>query len=288
MKKILSFSAVLLMIVGFSINTASVHADGPNDGNNSCTIVTADNSNNGGNGGGGNAGNEASGISTAEIGITKTVDNADPAPGATINYTLTAIASGPATSIGVVASDILPAGVTFVSATSSEGAYNKTTGVWTIGTMNDGAKATLVIKATVNSSDAIGQTITNTGTISESSSVVDENSVNNTSAVTITVGGTPSNGNTNITTSTNTSAGAVLGASTFQFENNLHRGSQGSDVTELQTLLTQEGLYNGPLTDYFGSLTQAAVVAYQTKNGISPTGFVGPLTRAQLNADLNG
>ncbi|MFA5722297.1 MAG: peptidoglycan-binding domain-containing protein, partial [Candidatus Paceibacterota bacterium] len=40
----------------------------------------------------------------------------------------------------------------------------------------------------------------------------------------------------------------------------------------------------GSETTYFGSLTLAAVKAFQAKHGIITTGYVGPLTRAQLNA----
>jgi peptidoglycan hydrolase-like protein with peptidoglycan-binding domain len=55
-------------------------------------------------------------------------------------------------------------------------------------------------------------------------------------------------------------------------------GSTGADVTALQTKLGVSA------TGYFGALTKAAVVAYQTANGIVPaTGYVGPLTLAKLN-----
>jgi hypothetical protein len=81
-----------------------------------------------------------------------------------------------------------------------------------------------------------------------------------------------------------TSGGQVLGASAFNFTSNLSLGSSGNDVTNLQNLLTQEGFYTGPVTGYFGPLTQAAVKAYQLKHGLPNTGFVGPLTRAQLNS----
>lgn len=77
--------------------------------------------------------------------------------------------------------------------------------------------------------------------------------------------------------------GQVLGAATFNFAADLKIGSQGGDVTELQNRLTQEGVYSGPITGYFGQLTLKAVKAYQTKYGISQIGTVGPLTRAQLN-----
>ncbi len=81
--------------------------------------------------------------------------------------------------------------------------------------------------------------------------------------------------------------GQVLGASAFNFNVNLHFGICSSDVIQLQDRLTQEGLYSGPITGCFGRLTLAAVKAYQKKYGISATGFVGPLTRAQLNK-ING
>jgi N-acetylmuramoyl-L-alanine amidase len=52
---------------------------------------------------------------------------------------------------------------------------------------------------------------------------------------------------------------------------------------ELQKRLATEGLYTGPVTGYFGPLTETAVKAYQTKNGLDPAGIVGPKTRAVLN-----
>jgi hypothetical protein len=78
-------------------------------------------------------------------------------------------------------------------------------------------------------------------------------------------------------------AGQVLGASTFNFTVDLSVGSRGNSVIELQSRLTREGVYFGHVTGYFGSLTLKAVRAYQSKLGISATGLVGPLTRAQLN-----
>jgi peptidoglycan hydrolase-like protein with peptidoglycan-binding domain len=84
--------------------------------------------------------------------------------------------------------------------------------------------------------------------------------------------------------STSAPQGQVLGATAFNFTKDLKLGSQGDDVTELQNRLTQEGVYSGPITGYFGPLTVAGVKAYQAKHGISQVGTVGPLTRAQLNS----
>ncbi len=67
-------------------------------------------------------------------------------------------------------------------------------------------------------------------------------------------------------------------------------GSTGTDVSTLQTFLAQDSTVypQGLVTGYYGSLTQAAVMAWQTKNNISPTGNVGPITLAAINAALEG
>lgn len=94
--------------------------------------------------------------------------------------------------------------------------------------------------------------------------------------------------------------GEVLGASTstvetptmeqasttanFKFMINLRFGMRGSEVVELQARLAKEGYFTfGTNTGYFGPITLAAVKAYQAAHGVPATGFVGPLTRAELN-----
>ncbi|MCL4392507.1 peptidoglycan-binding protein, partial [Patescibacteria group bacterium] len=80
--------------------------------------------------------------------------------------------------------------------------------------------------------------------------------------------------------------GQVLGAQAFRFTEDLSEGMQNDNVTELQNRLTSEGVYSGPVTGYFGSLTLAGVKEYQAKHSLPTTGFVGPMTRAELNAAL--
>ncbi len=55
-------------------------------------------------------------------------------------------------------------------------------------------------------------------------------------------------------------------------------------MTALQQHLIDNG-FSIPVgaTGYFGSQTKAAVIAYQNARGIANTGFVGPLTRGDLN-----
>jgi hypothetical protein len=73
------------------------------------------------------------------------------------------------------------------------------------------------------------------------------------------------------------------------FNNNLSYGISGSsDVTALQQFLQTQGIYSGPITGNFFSLTRAAVKTFQTQNNIAPTsGYFGPITRAKANGILD-
>lgn len=66
-------------------------------------------------------------------------------------------------------------------------------------------------------------------------------------------------------------------------DRNLRYGMKNdSDVTLLQQILTKEGIYSGPITGNFFNQTLIAVKKFQSKYGISATGFVGILTRIKL------
>ncbi|MDE1874684.1 MAG: peptidoglycan-binding protein [Patescibacteria group bacterium] len=67
-------------------------------------------------------------------------------------------------------------------------------------------------------------------------------------------------------------------APAVSFTKDLTVGSSGAEVTALQNAIGVS-----PATGYFGSITKAAVIAYQTAHGVPGTGYVGPLTRAALN-----
>ncbi|MCX6739451.1 MAG: peptidoglycan-binding domain-containing protein [Candidatus Parcubacteria bacterium] len=55
-------------------------------------------------------------------------------------------------------------------------------------------------------------------------------------------------------------------------------------VSTLQSFLQKKGVLNSEPTGYFGTMTLSAVKKFQTDNLISATGFVGPLTRAKIQA----
>ncbi len=76
----------------------------------------------------------------------------------------------------------------------------------------------------------------------------------------------------------------------YTFNYNLTVGATGADVSALQKYLISRGFNIPDITSgqsapgYFGNTTKAAVIAFQTSVGQPATGFVGPLTRAVLNA----
>jgi len=101
---------------------------------------------------------------SADLSLTKEVDNAAPGSGEEIVYTLTVENEGPQSTTGVEVTDVLPEGLTFVSSTASHGSYDATTGLWDVGQLVVGTSATLEITVTV---DGTG-TITNTASVTSS------------------------------------------------------------------------------------------------------------------------
>ncbi|MDX1945543.1 MAG: DUF11 domain-containing protein [Pirellulaceae bacterium] len=94
----------------------------------------------------------------ADLSVTNVPSNATPNLGANVTFTVTVTNSGPDAATGVVVTDQLPAGLTFVSKSPSQGTYDEATGIWTVGGINASANATLTIVATVNSTAALATT----------------------------------------------------------------------------------------------------------------------------------
>jgi peptidoglycan hydrolase-like protein with peptidoglycan-binding domain len=83
-------------------------------------------------------------------------------------------------------------------------------------------------------------------------------------------------------TQTTSSVSATIGDG-YVFSVHLEYGMTSKAVTELQKRLTAKGVYTGPITGYYGSLTTTAVKLFQKKNNLEQLGSVGPGTRAALN-----
>ena len=126
---------------------------------------------------------------TADLNVAKTVDEPAPAQGDTVNYTVTVSNAGPGPATVVQIMDLLPAGVTFVAATPTQGTYDPISGDWYVGTIPVGSNVTLVLQATVDLGTG-GTTITNTASV-DFLSQNDPNAANDSASVAINPVGTP-------------------------------------------------------------------------------------------------
>jgi large repetitive protein len=128
--------------------------------------------------------NQASATETpqqADLSVSKTVDNASPNVGGTVNFVITVADAGPNAATNVQLTDLLPAGLTYVSSAPSLGTYNSTTGLWTVGTIAKGGSATLQLKATVTGAAAV----VNTAAVTHSDQF-DPNTANNSAGAAVT------------------------------------------------------------------------------------------------------
>lgn len=108
------------------------------------------------------ASNTAHVDASADIVVSKSVDDATPNVGDTVTFTIAAKNAGPSDATGVAITDALPAGLAFVGATPSQGNYDETSERWTVGALANGAQASLTLAAQVLSAGALANTATKT------------------------------------------------------------------------------------------------------------------------------
>ncbi len=87
---------------------------------------------------------------TADLSVTKTVNNPTPLIGQEISFTIQVSNAGPNDATGVVVTDILQSGYTYVSSSATAGSYDPLTGIWLIGALADGQTIQLIVNVTVN------------------------------------------------------------------------------------------------------------------------------------------
>lgn len=133
-------------------------------------------------------------VSTAaDIRVTKSVNDSTPAVGTNVTFTVTARDLGPNDATGVQVRDVLPAGLTLISATLSQGTYNVATGVWDIGALPIGTTVSIVFTVTVNTTNRV----TNTA-VRIAGSPVDPNAGNNSASARVTGSTIPGLPNTGV------------------------------------------------------------------------------------------
>ncbi len=96
----------------------------------------------------------------ADLTLTKTSSHASPFVGTEITYTVRVTNGGPDSAHAIVVTDVLPAKLLFVSAIATQGVYDDSTGLWSVGDVADSAMAELALKAQVRAS-AAGSTVRN-------------------------------------------------------------------------------------------------------------------------------
>ena len=89
------------------------------------------------------------------LNITNSVNNSNPSVGSNVVFTITVnnISTNLYDATNVEVAALLPAGLTFISYSSSAGSYNSSSGVWTIGNLAINASAALYITARVTTSN---------------------------------------------------------------------------------------------------------------------------------------
>jgi uncharacterized repeat protein (TIGR01451 family) len=220
------------------INTASVKSDadpnGANDVDTTNTTVTA---------------------ASADLSIVKSAPST-VAPGGNITYTLNMLNGGPSDASGLVVSDTIPSGTTFVSASAPPGTAVSAPPVGGTGTVTITAPtffagfpevANITVK--VPPGTALGTVISNTATIN--SSTTDPSPSNNSSSVSTTIGTVPA---VSITATTPTAfEGSSQGLFTFTRSGastvgNLNivtsisgTATSGTDYTALGTVTIPDG-----------------------------------------------
>jgi uncharacterized repeat protein (TIGR01451 family) len=125
--------------------------------------------------------NSSSDGGVIDVGVQKSVDQAAPKEGETIEYTLRAVNISDYEAKNVQVTDSLPDGLSFVSAHTVKGKFSA--GIWTVGTLSAKEAAVLTLQAFVNTGMG-AKRITNTAVVTING-VADANTDNNVSSIDI-------------------------------------------------------------------------------------------------------
>ncbi len=169
---------------------------------------------------------------TADLAVTQSAAPSPGTAGQPLTYTVTVANSGPNDAPAVTVTDTLPAGVSAVSASGSQGtaALNGSTVSWSAGTVKSGARATLTLTLTPGSAG----TLTNQATVS--AGVSDPNPANNSSSLSTTVGSAPILADLAVAQTASPNPAVVGQSLTYTVTVTNHGPSDASGVTVTDTL----------------------------------------------------
>src|SRR5262249_2721223 len=117
---------------------------------------------------------------SADLTMAQMASPAVPGVGKPVTFTMTAANNGPDAATGVVVNDVLPSGLSFVSGSAAQGTYDPSTGVWTIGTLPNGASVSLTLVANATQAGSLNNTAQVSG------AQPDPNPANNSATATVT------------------------------------------------------------------------------------------------------
>jgi uncharacterized repeat protein (TIGR01451 family) len=123
----------------------------------------------------------------SDLELALVADQMSALEGDEIGLTLTVTNNGPDDATGVSISQVVPSGLSFVSATPSQGSFDDASGLWTLGALTNSNSATLVLAVTTDAGTT-GETLNNPVLV-VTSDPADPDPTNNQATVGITVVG---------------------------------------------------------------------------------------------------
>ena len=115
----------------------------------------------------------------------------------------------------------------------------------------------------------------------EDNGIVDEDTraaLYEAAGITYTASGSSSSSSSSASSSSSSVSGSAI----------LRYGTRSDEVLKLQQNLTKLGLYTGTISGHYGSITEAAVMNFQRKNGLSADGVAGAKTLSSISGKLSG
>ena len=127
-------------------------------------------------------------VQQADVYVSKSVDTLTPPVNSNVTFTIVTGNNGPHTATSVIVSDLLPAGLAYVSHIAETGAYDSIDGTWSVDSIAKGTPSTLTITAQVTGTSGVN--ITNTAS-KLSADQYDPNPLNNGQSVVLTPSAVP-------------------------------------------------------------------------------------------------